>query len=171
MSDPEAAARVTEQPAPATHYAVQLASADPRRHGSCTSDQGVSVLCGGPRVEHGEQVVLEDNLSDAERSEPGHNLLSKGGGFFAGHRNQGHRRPFGASQGCRRLLSGELYGVRGLADTCRRRIPAAGAAVAVRTPGKVERNSAGAGATRIDSQKDLFQFGLIGCGKRGKTLA
>jgi hypothetical protein len=115
--------------------------------------------------------VLEDNLSDAEWSEPAHKLLSKGGGLLAGHRNQGHQRPFGASQGCRRLLSGEPYGVRGLAYTCCGRIPAAGAAVAVRTSGKVERDSAGAGATRIDSQKDLFQFGLIGCGKRGKTLA
>jgi len=27
----------------------------------------------------------------------------------------------------------------------------------------VERHSAGAGAARVDSQKDLFQFGLISC--------
>jgi hypothetical protein len=114
-------------------------------------------------VEYAEQVVLEDNLANAQRSEPAHDLLSKGGCFLAGHRNQGQRRPFGASQTCGRLLSGEPYGVHGLADAYRRRIPAARAAVAVSAPRKVERDRAGAGATRIDSQKDLFQFGLISC--------
>jgi hypothetical protein len=167
MSDPEAPAGITEKPTPATHYPVQLASADPGRHGSCTSDQGVSVQRGSPRVEHGEQVVLEDNMADAERSEPGHDLLSKGKGFLTGHRYQCHRRLFGASQGCCRPLSSEPYGVGGLGDACCRRIPAASAAVAVCAPRKVERDSAGAGATRIDSQKDLFQFGLISCGRRG----
>jgi hypothetical protein len=163
VSDPETATRVTEKPTPATHYAVQLASADPGRHCSCAGDQGVSVWRGSPRVEHGEQVVLEDDFADAQGSEPGHDLLSKGGCFLTSHGNQGNRRPFGASQGCCRLLSCQHYGVRGLAEACRRRIPAASAAVAVSTPRKVERGSAGAGATRIESQKDLFQFGLISC--------
>jgi hypothetical protein len=61
------------------------------------------------------------------------------------------------------LLGSEPYGVRGLADACRGGIPGTRAAVAVRAPRKVERDSAGAGAARIDSEEDLFQFGLISC--------
>jgi hypothetical protein len=48
-------------------------------------------------VEHCEQVVLEDNLADAKGSEPGYDLLSKGGCFLTSHGNQCSRRPFRAS--------------------------------------------------------------------------
>ena len=107
--------------------------------------------------------MLEDHLADTQRSEPARDLLSKGSGLLAGHGKQGQRRPFGAGQACCGLLSGEPDGVRSLADACRRWIPAASAAVAVCAPRKVKRDSAGAGAARVDSQKDLFQFGLISC--------
>jgi hypothetical protein len=107
--------------------------------------------------------VLQDHLADTQRSQPARYLLSKGSGLLPGHGKQGRRRPFGASHACCGLLGGDSDGVHGLPDACRRRIPAASAAITECAPGKVERDSAGAGAARIDSQKDLFQFGLIGC--------
>ena len=76
--------------------------------------------------------------------------------------NAGRSEPAKPAVAC---SAAEPDGVHGLADACRCRIPAAGAAVAVRAPRKVEHDSAGAGATGIDSEKDLFQFGLIGCGE------
>jgi hypothetical protein len=48
-------------------------------------------------VEHAEQIVFEDHLTDTQRSESARNLPSKGSGLLACHRNQGQRRPFGAS--------------------------------------------------------------------------
>ena len=107
--------------------------------------------------------MLENHLAHSQRGEPVRDLLSKGSGLLTGHGKQGYRRPFRASQACYGLLGGDSDSVRGLPDACRRRIPAAGAAIAECAPGKVERDSAGAGAARIDSQKDLFQFGLISC--------
>jgi hypothetical protein len=107
--------------------------------------------------------VLQNHLADTQRSQPARDLLSKGSGLLPGHGKQGYRRPFRASQACYGLLGGDSDGVRGLPDACRRRIPAAGAAIAECATGKVERDSACAGAARIDSQKDLFQFGLISC--------
>jgi hypothetical protein len=163
MPDPETAACVTEKPTFAAGHTVQPAAADSCRYSPGSGDKGVSVRRGSSGVEHAEQIVLEDHLADTQRSEPARDLLSKGSGLLAGHRKQGQRRPFGASQASCGLLRGEPYRVRGLADACRRRIPAAGAAVAACAPRKVERDSAGAGAARIDGQEDLFQFGLISC--------
>ena len=97
-----------------------------------------------------------------QRSEPSETCV-EGSGLLAGHGKQGQRRRFEASQACCGLLSGEPDSADGLEDACRRRIAAAGAAIAVCAARKVERDSAGAGAARVDSQKDLFQFGLIGC--------
>jgi hypothetical protein len=114
-------------------------------------------------VEHGEQVGLQDNFAYTQGSEPGPDLLSNGGCLLTGHCDQRDRRPFGASQGCCCLFCGEPDGVRGLADAGSRRISPACAAVAVGAPRGVERNSASAGATRVEGQKDLFQFGLISC--------
>ena len=114
-------------------------------------------------MEHPEQVVLQDHLADTQGGEAVGDLLPKGSGLFPGHGKQGQRRPFGASQACCGLLSGEHDSADGLGDACRRWIPAAGAAIAGCAPRKVERDSAGAGAARIDSQKGLFQFGLISC--------
>ena len=114
-------------------------------------------------MKHAEQIVFEDHLADTERGESARDLPSKGSGLLAGHRKQGQRRSSGASQACCGLLDGEPDGVRGLADACRGRIPGTRAAVAVCAPRQVERDSAGARAARIDSKKDLFQFGLIGC--------
>ena len=107
--------------------------------------------------------MLQDHLADAQRSQPLRDLLSKGGGLLPGHGKQGERRPFGASQACCGLLGGESDGVRGLRDAGCRWIPAASAAVAGCAPRGVEGDSASAGAARVDSQKDLFQFGLISC--------
>ncbi len=163
MSDPEAAACVTEKPAATANHSVQPASADPGSNSSRSRDQGVSVQRCSSGVEHAEQIVLQDHLADTQRSEPVRDLLSKGSGLLAGHGKQGQRRRFEASQACCGLLSGEPDSADGLEDACRRRIAAAGAAIAVCAARKVERDSAGAGAARVDSQKDLFQFGLIGC--------
>ena len=89
MSDPEAAARVTKKPAATANHPVQPASADPGSHRSRARDKGVSVLSCSSGVEHPEQIVLQDHLVDTQRSEAGEDLLSKGSGLFAGHRNQG----------------------------------------------------------------------------------
>jgi hypothetical protein len=163
VSDPEAATRVTEKPTVTARHVVQPASTDPGRYSSGACDQGVSVLRGSSGVEDAEQIVFEDHLADTQRGESARDLPSKGSRFLAGHRKQRQRRPFGASQACCGLLSGKPYGVRRLADACRGRIPGTRAAVAVCAPRKPERDSAGAGAARIDSKEDLFQFGLISC--------
>jgi hypothetical protein len=163
VSDPEAATRVTEKPAVTAGHAVQPASTDSGRDSPGPCDQGVSVSRGSPGVKHAEQIVFQDHLLDTQRGESARDLLPKGSGFLAGHRKQGQRRPSGAGQACCGLLSCEPYGARGLADACRGRISGTRAAVAVCAPRKVERDSAGAGAARIDSKENLFQFGLISC--------
>jgi hypothetical protein len=43
MSDPEPAARITEEPTPAACDPIQPATADPRCHGSCPRDQGIAI--------------------------------------------------------------------------------------------------------------------------------
>jgi hypothetical protein len=88
MPDPKTTARVTEQPPPAACDPVQPASADPGCHGSCPRDQGVAIQRRSPRVKDAEQVVPEHDLGQTQRSETARDLLSKGGGFLAGHGDQ-----------------------------------------------------------------------------------
>jgi hypothetical protein len=89
MPDPEAAPGVTEKPTLSTHDPIQPIAADPGRHSSRPCDQGVPVPGGSPGVEDTEQVVLKDDLGDAQRSELAGDLLFKGRGFLSSHRNQG----------------------------------------------------------------------------------
>ena len=97
MSDPEAAARITEKPTlpPATR------SSRPARILAATvpvpAIKSVTVPRGSPGVEDAEQVVIQDDLADTQRSEPVRDLLSKVGGLFARHRDQTQCRPRGAS--------------------------------------------------------------------------
>jgi hypothetical protein len=104
-------------------------------------------------VEDAEQVVIQDDSIDTQRSEPVRDLLSKVGGLFACHRDQTQRRPRGASQACESLLGCRTNAVHRLADACCCWIPATGAAVAVRAASSVDHDGPGAGATGIDCEK------------------
>jgi hypothetical protein len=92
MADPEAAASVTQKPASAARHPVQLTCADPGRHGPGSCNEGVPILRSRARVEDAEEVVAENDVPDTQRTEPSRDLISKGGGFFTGHRDQRRRR-------------------------------------------------------------------------------
>jgi len=92
MSDPEAAASITQKPASATRHPVQLTSPDPGRRSPGSCNEGVSIQRSSARVEDAEEVVAEDHFPDTQRTEPCRDLISEGGGFFTGHRDQRQRR-------------------------------------------------------------------------------
>jgi hypothetical protein len=79
-------------PSSATRHPVQLTSPNPGRHSPGSCNEGVSIQRSSARVEDAEEVVAEDHFPDTQRTEPCRDLISEGGGFFTGHRDQRQRR-------------------------------------------------------------------------------
>ena len=99
--------------------------------------------------------MLEDDVADTQPTEPVDDLISKGCGLLAGHRDQGQRWSSWASYACDGVLGRKGNGIYGLADPRGCRVSNARAAVAVRAPSSVEQHRAGAGATGINGEEQF----------------
>lgn len=107
--------------------------------------------------------MIQDNFADTQRGEPLGNLLPEGRSLFARHHHQGQFRSCRTSDLMKSVLGSKANGVHRRADARCGRISAAATAVAVRSPGRIQYDRPGAGTAGVKSEKEGFQFGLIGC--------
>ena len=133
-ADPEAAARVAEQPAAAADHPDQLAVDDAGRDRAGAGDQGVAVRRRRPRAEQRQQVVVEHDAPHPVRGEACGHLRAEGVGLLAGHRHDGHLRRTGRGEGGRGRAGDRLGG---RADARRRRVAGGPPAVAEDVAGGV----------------------------------